>query len=167
MREMNNPPVPPFLPEDSESSRWLRGERIETSQLPPTSGPERTLVSQDVQDVEVRATLFLLSQLECDGEIDSRASHLLERLLDRGKERLDYDERRREGELRLQAELKMREARFRFERILILSKLGAAALVLASGVTLALNGSQEIGLFMLGGGITLIAETVMGIQNAS
>jgi hypothetical protein len=55
----------------------------------------------------------------------------------------------------------VREAKFRLERQLVFFKLGAAVLVFSGGIVLALNGFQDIELFMLGCAASLLAESMV------
>ncbi len=76
----------------------------------------------------------------------------------------DIDLRRIQVEKELQVDLRAREDQRRRARQGVVSTLGIAVIVFIAGVVLALKGSLEVGLFMLGCMAAFVGEAVVGYQ---
>jgi len=89
----------------------------------------------------------------------AKAYGILENLIQR-----DCELERARQEKELQLDLRGREDQYRSAKRIALSMLGLSVIVFTAGVTLALRGFQDIGLFLLGCTAAFLGEALVGYR---
>src|SRR5262245_4363428 len=118
--------------------------------------PEQELVeSRSILEAQVLGVVNRLLNHQDPAE-RSKAYGIIENLLQR-----DYELERARYERDLQLEFRAREDQQHSARRVVLSMLGLCVIIFTAGITLALRGFQDIGIFLLGCTAAFLGEALV------